>query len=238
MYCERFQYQALTRHSGPNGRLYNTPDGQKLPSVTTILDRTKSQESRQALQQWRQRVGTVQAQAITTEAANRGTRMHTYLEHYIRTGELRERGSNPFSWSSHAMAMTMIDQGLKNVSELWGVEIPLWFPGIYAGTSDAAGVHLLQESILDYKQTNKPKKREWIQDYFLQLAAYAEAHNQVHGTKIKRGVVMMCVKPELDANNEIIKPPQYQEFVLEHAEFEACRQQWWRRVEQFYALNT
>ena len=238
MYVERFQYQPIPRVNAGGQRYYATPDGKRLPSVTTILDRTKTEESKQALAQWRTRVGAQRAQQITTEAANRGTRMHTYLERYIRNGVLETRPSNPFAWPSHAMAQVVIEQGLKNVSEIWGVEIPLYFPDIYAGTTDGVGVHLASETILDYKQTNRPKKREWIDDYFMQLCAYAEAHNQVHGTQIRKGVVLMCVKPDLDANHMIVGEPQYQEFVLEGQEFEKYRDLWWRRVEQFYLLNT
>jgi genome maintenance exonuclease 1 len=160
--------------------------------------------------------------------------MHTYLENYIKTGELKDRGTNPFSWPSHAMAQVVINEGLKNVNEFWGIEIPLYFPSIYAGTTDGVGIHLGDESILDYKQTNKPKKREWIDDYFTQLCAYAEAHNELYGTKINKGVVLMCVKPEIDANNQIITQPQYQEFTLEGVEFEKYRGIWWKRVERYY----
>nr|NDG05662.1 hypothetical protein [Oxalobacteraceae bacterium] len=238
MYQPRYQYQALPRVTVDGKRFYATPDGRKLPSVTTILDRTKSQESKQALAQWKQRVGAVRAQQITSEAANRGTRMHTYLERYIRDGVLPDRGTNPFSWPSHAMAKTIVDQGLKHVTEFWGIEVPLYFPDIYAGTTDGAGLHLNEQCILDYKQTNRPKKREWIEDYFMQLCAYAEAHNQIHGTHIRKGVILMCVKPEIDAQNNMIVQPQYQEFVLQGEEFESYRQQWWKKVEQYYALNT
>jgi genome maintenance exonuclease 1 len=206
--------------------------------VTTILEATKPEEKRQALQNWRNRVGVAQAQAITTEAANRGTRMHSYLEHYVKTGEVKTRGTNPFSWASHAMADVVIEQGLKNVQEFWGIEVPLYFPSIYAGTTDGCGIHLGDEAILDYKQTNRPKKREWIEDYFMQLCAYAEAHNELHGTKIRKGVILMCVKPDMDANNNMLKPPEYQEFVLAGVEFEQYRQLWWDRVEQYYLLNT
>ena len=238
MYNPRYDYQPIPRVTVDGRRFYATPDGKKLPSVTTILDRTKSEKSRAALNEWRARVGTERAQQITTEAANRGTRMHTYLERYIRDGSIPDRGSNPFSWPSHVMAKTIVEQGLKNVTEFWGIEVPLYFPGIYAGTTDGAGIHLNDESILDYKQTNKPKKREWIDDYFMQLCAYAEAHNQVYGTQIRKGVVLMCVKPDLDANHMIVGEPQYQEFVLEGEEFDKYRDLWWRRVEQFYLLNT
>ena len=237
MYKVKFNYEPIPRVTIDGKRFYQTSDGNKLPSVTTILDKTKSEESKTALHNWRRRVGVEKAQQITTEAANRGTRMHTYLEQYVKDGIIKERGSNPFSWPSHAMAQMVIDQGLKNVNEFWGIEVPLYFPGIYAGTTDGAGLHLNQESILDYKQTNRPKKREWIDDYFVQLCAYAEAHNEVYGTKIRKGVILMCVKPEIDHNNSIIKPPEYQEFVLEGAEYDKYRDQWWRKVEQYYLLN-
>ena len=237
MYNPKFEYKLIPRVTIDGKRFYETPDGNKLPSVTTILDKTKSQEKIQALNNWRKRVGVEKAQEITTEAANRGTRMHTYLEQYVKDGMIKERGSNPFSWPSHAMAQVVIDQGLRNVNEFWGIEVPLYFPGIYAGTTDGAGMHLNQESILDYKQTNRPKKREWIDDYFVQLCAYAEAHNEVYGTKIRKGVILMCVKPEIDHNNSIIKPPEYQEFVLEGSEYDRYCDQWWRKVEQYYLLN-
>lgn len=234
MYNPKFNYHELSRHSVDGKRMYQTPDGKNLPSVTTILEKTKPEEKKQALQEWRRRVGHAQAQQITTEAANRGTRMHTYLEHYVKTGELKEQGSNPFGWASHAMAQTVIEDGLKNVSEFWGVEIPLYFPGLYAGTSDGAGIHLLEESILDYKQTNKPKRREWIEDYFLQLVAYALAHNEVYGTSIRKGVILMCVKPPVDADGRPMARPEYQEFVLENADFDYWANQWWRRLELYY----
>ena len=238
MYNPKFDYTPIPRVVVEGKRFYATPDGKNLPSVTTILDKTKSEESREALNRWRRSVGAEKAQQITTEAANRGTRMHTYLEDYVKTGEIKERTTNPYSWASHAMAHVVVEKGLKNVNEFWGIEVPLYFPGIYAGTTDGAGMHLNEEAILDYKQSNKPKRREWIEDYFVQLCAYAEAHNEVHGTRIRKGVILMCVKPDVDEQFNIIKPPEYQEFVLEGAEYDKYKDLWWRRVEQFYLLNT
>ena len=238
MYNPKFDYTPIPRVVVEGKRFYATPDGKNLPSVTTILDKTKSEESREALNRWRRSVGAEKAQQITTEAANRGTRMHTYLEDYVKTGEIKERTTNPYSWASHAMAHVVVEKGLKNVNEFWGIEVPLYFPGIYAGTTDGAGIHLNEESILDYKQSNKLKKREWIEDYFVQLCAYAEAHNEVHGTRIRKGVILMCVKPDVDEQFNIIKPPEYQEFVLEGNEYDKYKDLWWRRVEQFYLLNT
>lgn len=204
-------------------RRYLTPDGEKLPSVTTILDATKSEESKQALNNWRKRVGTVQAQAITTEAAGRGTRMHKWLENYVKTGETGEPGSNPYSIQSHKMAHSIITQGLVNCNEFWGTEVPLYFPKIYAGTTDLCGIHDGSEAIMDHKQANKIKKREWIEDYFIQLAAYANAHNEVHGTKIRKGVIFMC-----DPN------AIYAEFIIEGTEFDKYTDLWFKRVEQYY----
>ena len=238
MYNPRFNYQPIPRETVDGRRLYATPDGKRLPSVTTILEATKPEEKRQALQNWRNRVGPAQAQAITTEAANRGTRMHKYLEDYTKTGAIADAGTNPYSRQSHAMAQLVIAKGLCNVTEFWGYEVPLYFPGVYAGTTDAAGIQLDEASILDYKQTNRPKRREWIEDYFLQLCAYAEAHNELHGTKICKGVVLMCVKPEMDDQGNITTEPAYQEFVIQGSEFEHYRGLWWQRVEQYYLLNT
>ncbi len=234
MYNPKFNYEPLPRQNVNGERRYTTPQGQRLPSVTTILEATKPEERKKALNDWRNKVGEQKARQITTEAANRGTRMHTYLENYVKQGKITERGNNPFSWASHAMADVVIREGLVKVNEFWGIEVPLYFPDIYAGTTDCVGIHEGAESILDFKQTNKPKKREWIEDYFLQLAAYSEAHNELHNTKIKKGVVLMCVKPELDQQHYITRPPEYQEFVLEGSEFEKYRKIWWRRVEQYY----
>ena len=205
-------------------RRYLTPDGEKLPSVTTVLDATKSEESKQALQNWRKRVGTAQAQAITTEAAGRGTRMHKWLENYVKTGETGDPGSNPYSIQSHTMAHSIIKQGLVNCNEFWGTEVPLYFPKVYAGTTDLCGVHDGSEAIMDHKQTNKPKKREWIDDYFVQLAAYANAHNEVHGTKIRKGVIFMC-----DPN------AIYQEFIIEGNEFDKYTNLWFTKLEEYYS---
>jgi genome maintenance exonuclease 1 len=219
----KYNYVPLLRETINGSRKYATPDGEKLPSVTTILDFTKSEESKQALQNWRKRVGVQKAQEITTEAAGRGTRMHKWIEDYIKTGIINDPGSNPYSQQSHKMAQSIIAQGLSKCNEYWGTEVPLYYPKIYAGTTDLAGVHDGSEAIMDHKQTNKPKKREWIDDYFVQLAAYANAHNEVHGTKIRKGVIFMCDPTCL-----------YQEFIIEGSEFDKYTDMWFKRVEQYY----
>lgn len=234
---QKFNYTPINRESVEGKRLYATPDGSKVPSVTTILDKTKPQEKIDALMRWKKSVGEAKAQQIVTEAAGRGTRMHKYLEDYITLGTLSDPGTNPYSKQSHAMARHIISEGLKNVNEVWGVEVPLYFPGLYAGTSDGCGLHLNEEAILDYKQTNKPKKEEWIEDYYLQLTAYALAHNEIHGTNIRKGVVLMCVSPKLNEQLIMTEEPKYQEFILKPDEFSYWEKRWWDRVEQYYREN-
>lgn len=234
MITEKYNYRALTRKQVDGKRLYSTPDGNAVPSVTTILDKTKSEEKKQALRNWKKRVGEAKAQEIVTEAAGRGTRMHKWLEDYCLVDEIKPPGSNPFSKQSHRMAEVVIEQGLCNVDEYWGMEVPLYFPQVYAGTTDCVGIHNGSPAIMDFKQSNKPKKEEWIDDYKLQLCAYAEAHNEVYGSDIKKGVVLMCVKPDTNEMGQIIKDPVYQEFIIEGEEFDYWRKQWWVRVEQYY----
>jgi len=223
----KFKYEKLTRDESSGKRLYATPQGHKVPSVTTVLDKTKPEESRIALANWRKAVGEKKAQEITTEAANRGTRMHKFLEDYVKGETMNEAISNPFAQQSQKMAKIVIAEGMKNVSEVWGSEVPLYFPELYAGTTDCVGVHNGDESILDFKQTNKPKKLEYISDYFLQLTAYALAHNEVHGTNIRKGVILMCSKDF-----------EYQEFILEPKDFDYWTEEWCKRVEQYYRLNS
>ena len=219
----KYSYFTLKKETNNGKRNYISPDGECLPSVTTILDFTKSEESKKALQAWRNRIGHIQAQAITTEAASRGTRMHKWLENYIKTGIIGEPGTNPYSIQSFNMAQTIIKNGLSNCNEFYGTEVSLYYPKIYAGTTDLIGVHNNIECIMDHKQTNKPKKREWIEDYFIQLAAYAAAHNEFYKTNIKKGVIFMC-----SANNE------YQEFIIEGSEFDKYTDIWFGKLEKYY----
>ena len=224
MITPRFPYQKLSRETLEGSRKYALPDGQRVSSVTTILEATKSEESKQALNNWRKRVGAQQAQQITTEAASRGTRMHKWLENYVCDDNMGEPGSNPYSQQSHKMASGIVEKFLTpNVTEIYGTEISLYYPGLYAGTTDCVANWQGEVSILDFKQTNKPKKTEWVQDYFLQLCAYALAHNEVYGTNISQGVILMCSQEY-----------ELQHWVIAGAEFEAYTQKWIQRVDDFY----
>lgn len=234
---EKYNYVTINRQSVEGKRLYSCPDGSNVPSVTTILSSTKPLKDVVALQQWKDRVGHVKAQEITNEAASRGTRMHKFLEDYVASGILNNPGTNPYSQLSHKMASCVINTGLVNVNEIWGSEVSLYYPELYAGTTDAVGLHNGEPAILDYKQSNKPKKREYIEDYFLQLAAYATAHNYIHHTSIQKGVVLICVKPP-ELSLGVWGSPVYQEFILEGSDFTEYVNKWWDRVEEYYLKNT
>ena len=129
MITQRYDYTPISRTTVDGKRHYCLPDGAKVPSVTTILDRTKSEESKQVLANWKKRVGEKQAQEITTEAANRGTRMHGYLEMYIQQDELKPLPPNPYAHPSWFMAAEVILKGLTNVEEFWGCEVPVYYSG-------------------------------------------------------------------------------------------------------------
>lgn len=213
----KFSYKSLERNDDPGGRTYG-PD--KLPSVTTILSATKD---RSQLDAWAARVGQEEAQRIRTEAATVGTHMHSVVEHML----LRERIQPPPNWlavKGYWMGYRLIEEFFPNLQEVWGTEIPLQYPGKYAGTSDCIGVYRQNASIIDFKQTNRMKKRGWIEDYFIQLAAYAVAHNVSHHTNINQGVILM-----------VAQDGETQEFLTCDREFEGYKDAWMRRVEQYAA---
>ena len=161
-YNQKFPYGELARVTKNHKRHYETPDGRQVPSVTTVLSSTKDMTH---LHAWRKRIGADKAQQITTESANIGTVMHRSLEKHVK-GEDRTPGSNLIQQKAHKMANVIIDNGLNDVSEIWGSEVTVWYPDLFAGATDVVGVYDGKESIVDFKQTNKPKRREWIDDYF------------------------------------------------------------------------
>jgi len=217
---KQFEYPASIRSMINDQRHYDIGQ-EKLPSVTTILQATQSPEKKQILANWKQKVGENKAEEIKNTAANRGTIMHRIIEGYI-TGE-GHADLSPMGQAAGTMAQTIFKQGLKgSMDEVWGSEITLYYPGLYAGACDLAGVYEGRESIIDFKQSNRPKKREWIDDYFMQMAAYAMAHNYVYGTKIQSGVILMCTP-----NN------YFQKFVIKDKEFQQYMWKWVKRVDLF-----
>jgi genome maintenance exonuclease 1 len=180
---KKFYYPTSTRKIIDGKRHYLVGD-EKLPSVTSILKACESEEKKASLDAWRQRVGEDEATRITDNAASRGTLMHTILEGHILNRPVIDL--TPEGQLATKMARQIVDQGLKDrLEELWATECVLFYPDMYAGATDGVGIYEGKEAIIDFKQTNKPKRKEWIEDYFLQLAAYAIAHNQIYQTNIQ-----------------------------------------------------
>jgi genome maintenance exonuclease 1 len=223
-FVEKFQYKNCQQINDPvtRKRVYLTPDGESLPSVTTILSATKDMT---ALNEWKKRVGEQKAKEITTEAAGVGTAMHSNLERFI-AGLQRQPGNAPVHVQANKMADVIIDNGLKHVNEVWAMEQSLYFPGLYSGTTDLVAVFKDNPSVCDYKQTNKPKKEEWVEDYKIQLVAYILAHNEVYKTDIREGHVFMCSRAF-----------EYQQFDLWPTDFNKYQDMWLNKVEEYYNAN-
>ena len=217
-----FPYKELKRKSIDGKRLYENPWGDPVPSVTTILDKTKPAEKRAALANWKKRVGEKEAARITREAADTGTYMHAILEHWV----LNEVYDGKTSQQSKLMAETVIKNIAPDLDEVWGSEVNLCMPQLYAGTTDLVGVWKGKPTIMDFKQTNKPKKREWIDDYFMQGAAYALAHNELYETKIENIAIFMCSRE-----------CQWQLFEVDAEEFPEWETRWAMRVAEFYGVQ-
>ena len=220
-YNPKFVYPKSTRSTVEGQRHYDLGEA-KLPSVTTILSATQPEEKRKSLEEWRKRVGADEAARIVDNSATRGTAMHKIIQSFIEGQyhlDLTNVGRN-----AHNMAQTIIDKGLDNkITEYYGIEATLYYPDLYAGATDLIAVHEGRDSIIDFKQTNRLKKREWIQDYFMQLAAYGMAHDYVYGTKIEKGIIMMCTPENV-----------YQEFIIEGLEYRRYKHDFLRRVDQYY----
>ena len=218
----KFSYPKSMRSMVNGSRMYAV-NQEKLPSVTSILQATQSEEKKASLANWKARVGTVEANRIKNDASSRGTSMHAFLEKYLlgqMNLELLEEQDN----KSKKMADEIIEQGIKNkLSEIWGTEATLYYPGKYAGTCDACGVYEGQETIIDFKQSNKPKKEEWIEDYYLQLGAYSLAHNIVYNSRITQGIVLLCTVDNL-----------FQDFRIQGEKLEKYQNKFLEKVEQYY----
>jgi len=216
----KYTYVKGTQIEDQGSRIYDV-NGYRLPSVTTILGATKNQ---QFLKDWKAKVGEKEAERIKNLSSRRGTSMHKFLESYI-TGvgydDLTELGQ-----AAKPMAEKVIEIGLAPVEEYYGSEVTLYYPGLYAGSTDLVCMHNGMETIVDFKQANRPKKKEWIEDYYLQIAAYAMAHDYVHKSQIRQGVIMVCT-PDL----------YYQEFRITDHELRTWKHRFLKRLDMYHDLK-
>jgi len=217
----KFTYPKSMRSMVSGSRIYAV-NQEKLPSVTSILQATQSEEKKASLANWKARVGVAEANRIKNDASSRGTSMHTFIEKYLLGQlnlELLEEENK-----SKKMADEIIEQGIKGkLSEIYGTESCLYYPGKYAGTCDAVGVYEGQETIIDFKQSNKPKKEEWIEDYYLQLGAYSLAHNIVYNSRITQGIILLCTVDNL-----------FQDFRIQGKKLQEYQNKFLEKVEQYY----
>jgi genome maintenance exonuclease 1 len=217
----KFSYPKSTR-SIINGSRHYSIDGSRLPSVTSILSATKSEEDKASIAAWKERVGHKEAERIKNDASSRGSSMHSFLEKYL----LGQLNSELLEVENKAkkMADEIIENGIRNkLSEIWGAEATLYYPNKYAGTADCIGVYEGKETIIDFKQSNKPKKDSYISDYFLQLGAYSLAHNVVYDSRITQGIVLLCTVDNL-----------FQDFKIEGNELIEYQNKFLEKVDIFY----
>ena len=217
---EKYKYATGKQINEDSGRIYDVA-GFRLPSVTSILSRTKDQGF---LKEWRAKVGEKEADRIMNLSSVRGTAMHKYLESHITDigyEDLTDTGKQ-----AKTMAEKVIEIGLAPVDEYYGSEVTMYYPGLYAGQTDLVCIHDGEDAIVDFKQSNRPKRKEWVEDYYLQIAAYAMAHDYVYGSRINKGVIMVCT-PDL----------YYQEFVVEGAELRQYKHKFLKRLDMYHELK-
>ena len=217
---KKYNYVRGVQAMEHGSRIYDF-NGMRMPSVTTILSKTKDQSF---LTAWKNKVGHENAERIKNVSASRGTAMHKFLEKHvdgIGYDDLTTLGRE-----AKAMANKIIEDGLSKVSEYYGSEVMLYYPDLYAGSTDLVCMHDGMETIVDFKQSNRPKREEWVQDYYLQIAAYAMAHDSVYGSNIQQGVIMVCT-PDL----------YYQEFKCEGEKMRHYRHEFLKRLSQYHGRN-
>ena len=216
----KYNYLEGRQINEDGGRVYDVA-GHRLPSVTSILSRTKDQGF---LKDWRKKIGDKEADRIMNLSSVRGTAMHKYLESHIQ--EIGYEDLTDTGRQAKSMAEKVIEIGLAPVDEYYGSEVTMYYPGLYAGQTDLVCMHNGEDTIVDFKQAHRPKKKEWIEDYYLQIAAYAMAHDYVHKSKINKGVIMVCT-PDL----------YYQEFVITGAELRQYKHKFLKRLDMYHDLK-
>ena len=215
----KYEYAIGKQINEDNGRIYDVA-GFRLPSVTSILSRTKDQGF---LKQWREKVGDKEADRIMNLSSVRGTAMHKYLESYIT--EVGYEDLTDTGKQAKTMAEKVVELGLAPIDEYYGSEVTMYYPGLYAGQTDLVCIHDGKDAIVDFKQANRPKREEWIDDYKLQIAAYAMADDYVYNSTIEKGVIMVCT-PDL----------YYQEFIIEGVELRNWKHKFLKRLNMYHDL--
>lgn len=216
-----YTYPELKRQESDKGRFYLDSKNHPVPSVTTVLNKTSNKED--SIQQWRNRVGEEEANRIIKQSTDIGTMVHEALELYLNEQEWRNFSDNQDGVLAERMTEKFIESGLNSITEVWGLEVGLILDGLYAGTADCVGKINGVPSLIDFKTARKMKKREWIEDYFLQCCAYANAHNVMFDTDINQIVILMIDRSLI-----------FQEFIVKPTEFNILTKLWKKRLIEFH----
>ena len=216
-----YTYPELKRQESDKGRFYLDSKNHPVPSVTTVLNKTSNKED--SIQQWRNRVGEEEANRIIKQSTDIGTMVHEALELYLNEKVWRNFSDNQDGVLAERMTEKFIESGLNSITEVWGLEVGLILDGLYAGTADCVGKINGVPSLIDFKTARKMKKREWIEDYFLQCCAYANAHNVMFNTDINQIVILMI-------DRELI----FKEFIVKPTEFNILTKLWKKRLIEFH----
>ena len=218
---EAYSYPDLKRVKNDLGRFYIDSKGKEVPSVTTILSSTSDKSG---IDEWKRRVGHEEATRIINESTTIGSNVHNALENYLNGDDWKIQDDETYvSKISISILNCFIENLITDISEIWGLEVGVILDGLYAGTADCVGIYNDKESLIDFKTAKKIKPKEWIEDYFLQCSAYANAHNVMFGTDIKQIVILMA-----DRNQE------FKKFVVNGREFDHYTNKWKQKLINFH----
>ena len=213
----KYIYPILERVDTEIGRFYKDSKLNLVPSVTTVLSNTSNKAD--GIADWRMRVGDEEANRIIKQSTDIGTSVHLAIENYLNNKNWDEFGSSYEEKISQEITKRFISDGLTKITEIWGLEVGLILDNLFAGTADCVGTYSGIPSLIDFKTSKKIKKREWIEDYFLQGCAYANAHNVMFNSNIKQIVILMV-------DRDLI----FKEFIIQENEFKHLTEKWKKRL--------
>ena len=223
MITNLYQYPELTRVEKNDVRYYQDSLSNLVPSVTTILSTTGDHSGIDA---WKRRVGPKTAKAVVDEATTIGTAVHLAIENYLYGKEWEQFTDDKMGMLAHQIAKRFICDCLGDIDEVWGLESGLVLDGLYAGTADCIGIFRGKPTIIDFKTAKKIKRKDWIEDYFLQGAAYANAHNVMYKTNIESIAILMVDRDLL-----------FKEFLVNSKEFNSYTEKWKKRLIGYYKTH-
>ena len=221
MITNKYQYPELQRIEKSLGRFYIDSDKNEVPSVTTVLDNMSDKKA--SLKEWRNRVGDIEADRVMNEATDIGSMVHLSLENHLNGIDKNVFTNDSLGNMAKRMSQKLIDDALQDISEVHGLEVHLVLNKLYAGTADCVGVIDGKDTIIDFKTSKRIKKKEWIEDYFLQGCAYANAHNIMFNTDISQVVILMI-------DRDLI----FKKFLIKDYEFKHYTNIWKKKLLKFH----